>query len=86
VINQCLQYSLFDNSRCFQIGDLLMCYILKHSSIFLCVKKNDYFQVTGRPLNVVLQKPIFASSMERDQEPCSKKGKCSMVKNCFSIL
>lgn len=63
----------------FQIGDLFMCYILRHSSIFLPVKKNDYFQVTGVPLNVVLQKPIFVSTMARNQQSQSTKVKCPTV-------
>ncbi|CAD6211237.1 unnamed protein product [Miscanthus lutarioriparius] len=54
-----------------RIGDLLMCYILRHSSIFLPVKKNGFFQVTGLPLN---QKPMFAS-MSKNQQPQSTKGK-----------
>ncbi|XP_062202743.1 telomerase reverse transcriptase isoform X2 [Phragmites australis] len=59
-----------------RIGDLLMCYILRYSSIFLPVKKNDFFQVTGPPLNVVLQKPIFSSTMAKSQQPQSTKEKC----------
>ncbi|PNT76057.1 hypothetical protein BRADI_1g43520v3 [Brachypodium distachyon] len=55
-----------------------MCYILRHSSIFLPIKKSDYFQVTGVPLNVVLQKPIFASAMARNQQSRPMKGKCLM--------
>ncbi|TVT97093.1 hypothetical protein EJB05_57678, partial [Eragrostis curvula] len=58
-----------------RIGDLLMCYILRYSSIFLSVKKNDYIQVAGRPLNAVLQRPIFASATARNQQPHSKKEK-----------
>ncbi|KAK3136501.1 hypothetical protein QOZ80_5BG0436870 [Eleusine coracana subsp. coracana] len=69
-----------------RIGDLLMCYILRHSSIFLSVKKNDYFQVSGLPLNVILQEPIFASAMARDRQPYSKKENCSMVNKCFGAL
>ncbi|KAL6644134.1 hypothetical protein ACP70R_018900 [Stipagrostis hirtigluma subsp. patula] len=61
-----------------RIGDLLMCYILRHSSIFLPIKKNEFFQVTGRPLNVVLQKPLFASTVAKNQQPQSIKEKCPM--------
>ncbi|XP_048541234.1 telomerase reverse transcriptase [Triticum urartu] len=59
-----------------RIGDLLMCYILRHSSVFLPIKKSDYFQVTGVPLNIVLHKPIFASTMARKQQSRSTKVKC----------
>uniref|UniRef100_M8BL39 Telomerase reverse transcriptase n=1 Tax=Aegilops tauschii TaxID=37682 RepID=M8BL39_AEGTA len=62
----------------FQIGDLLMCYILRHSAVFLPIKKSDYFQVTGVPLNIVLHKPIFASTMARKQQSRSTKVKCPM--------
>ncbi|KAF8659613.1 hypothetical protein HU200_058367 [Digitaria exilis] len=51
-----------------RIGDLLMCYILRHSSIFLPVKKNVLFQVTGIPLDVLLQKPISASTMGKNRK------------------
>ncbi|AQL06523.1 Telomerase reverse transcriptase catalytic subunit variant [Zea mays] len=65
-----------------RIGDLLMCYILRHSSIFLPVKKNVFFQVTGLPLNDFLQKPMFASAA-KNQQPQSTKGKylCYLCQN-----
>ncbi|OQU92566.1 hypothetical protein SORBI_3001G366300 [Sorghum bicolor] len=68
-----------------RIGDLLMCYILRHSSIFVPVKKDGFFQVTGLPLNVFLQKPMFAD-MTKNQQPQSTKGKylcylCQMSQN-----
>lgn len=69
----------------FQIGDLLMCYILRHSSIFLPVKKNVFFQVTGLPLNVLLQKPIFTSTMRKNQQPQSTKKRCPMVRNYWFV-
>ncbi|CAM0871602.1 unnamed protein product [Alopecurus aequalis] len=60
-----------------RIGDLLMCYILMHSSIFLPFRKSDYLQVTGVPLNIVLQKHIASSmTMLRKQKPRSVKAKC----------
>ncbi|XP_022680511.1 telomerase reverse transcriptase isoform X2 [Setaria italica] len=65
-----------------RIGDLLMCYILRHSSIFLPVKKNVFFQVTGLPLNVLLQKPIFTSTMGKHQQPQSTKQRCPMFSLC----
>lgn len=61
-----------------------MCYILRHSSIFLSVKKNDYFQVSGLPLNVVLQKPIFVSAKARKQRPFFNKEECSKVKSILA--
>lgn len=70
-----------DINCCFQIGDLLMCYILRHSSIFLPVKKNGFFQVTGLPLN---QKPMFAS-MSKNQQPQSTKGKY-LVRNYVEMF
>uniref|UniRef100_A0ACD5ZRJ4 Uncharacterized protein n=1 Tax=Avena sativa TaxID=4498 RepID=A0ACD5ZRJ4_AVESA len=60
-----------------RIGDLLMCYILRHSSIFLPIKKRDYFQVTGVPLNIVLQKRISSSTMARSQQSGSIKVNCT---------
>nr|TKW28415.1 hypothetical protein SEVIR_3G315403v2 [Setaria viridis]TKW28416.1 hypothetical protein SEVIR_3G315403v2 [Setaria viridis] len=70
-----------------RIGDLLMCYILRHSSIFLPVKKNVFFQVTGLPLNVLLQKPIFTSTMGKHQQPQSTKQRCPMSGPiCFDCL
>uniref|UniRef100_A0A0A8YRM2 Telomerase reverse transcriptase n=1 Tax=Arundo donax TaxID=35708 RepID=A0A0A8YRM2_ARUDO len=62
-----------------RIGDLLMCYILRHSSIFLPVKKSDLFQVTGPRLNVVLQKPISASSMAKKSTTCVHERKMPLV-------
>ncbi|XP_052138358.1 telomerase reverse transcriptase isoform X2 [Oryza glaberrima] len=59
-----------------RIGDLLMCYLLRCTSIFLPVKKNDYFQVSGVPLNVVLRNPIFASTVARKHQPQTTKAKC----------
>ncbi|RLN30845.1 telomerase reverse transcriptase [Panicum miliaceum] len=61
-----------------RIGDLLMCYILRHSSIFLPVKKSSFFQVTGLPLNVLLQKPISTSTMGKNRPPQSTKQRCPM--------
>ncbi|CAM0148830.1 unnamed protein product [Urochloa decumbens] len=66
----------------YRIGDLLMCYILRHSSIFLPVKKNVFFQVTGLPLNVLLQKPISASTMGKNRQPQSTKQRCPMFHLC----
>ncbi|KAM0830645.1 hypothetical protein ACQ4PT_066085 [Festuca glaucescens] len=60
-----------------RVGDLLMCYILRHSSVFLPVKKSDYLQVTGVPLNIVLQKRIFTSTTARNKQSRSIKAKCS---------
>ncbi|CAL5093865.1 unnamed protein product [Urochloa decumbens] len=65
-----------------RIGDLLMCYILRHSSIFLPVKKNVFFQVTGLPLNVLLQKPISASTMGKNRQPQFSKQRCPMFYLC----
>ncbi|XP_052138361.1 telomerase reverse transcriptase isoform X5 [Oryza glaberrima] len=62
-----------------RIGDLLMCYLLRCTSIFLPVKKNDYFQVSGVPLNVVLRNPIFASTVARKHQPQTTKAKCHTV-------
>ncbi|XP_040385217.1 telomerase reverse transcriptase isoform X2 [Oryza brachyantha] len=59
-----------------RIGDLLMCYLLRHTSIFLCVKKNDYFQVSGVPLNVVMRNPIFATTVARKRQAQTTKAKC----------
>ncbi|KAL6854295.1 hypothetical protein ACP4OV_019198 [Aristida adscensionis] len=59
-----------------RIGDLLMCYVMRHFSIFLPIKKNDFFQVTGLPINVVLQKPLFANSMAKNKKPQSTADKC----------
>ena len=70
---------------CFQIGDLLMCYILRHSSIFLPVKKSTFFQVTGLPLNVLLQKPISTSTMGKNQRPQSTEQRCPMVRNYWFV-
>lgn len=70
----------------FQIGDLLMCYLLRCTSIFLPVKKNDYFQVSGVPLNVVLRNPIFASTVARKHQPQTTKAKCHTVSIYFQIL
>ncbi|WVZ96854.1 hypothetical protein U9M48_042437 [Paspalum notatum var. saurae] len=61
-----------------RIGDLLMCYILRHSSIFLPVKKNIFFQVTGLALNVVLQKTISMSTKAKYRQPQSMIEKCPM--------
>lgn len=61
-----------------RIGDLLMCYILRHSSIFLSVKKNVFFQVTGLALNVVLQKTVSMSTMAKKRQPQSTIEKCPM--------
>ncbi|KAJ1262030.1 hypothetical protein BS78_09G075600 [Paspalum vaginatum] len=67
-----------------RIGDLLMCYILRHSSIFLPVKKNIFFQVTGLALNVVLQKTISMSNKAKDRQPQSMIEKCPMSYLCRS--
>lgn len=69
-----------------RIGDLLMCYLLRCTSIFLPVKKNDYFQVSGVPLNVVLRNPIFASTVARKHQPQTTKAKCHTVSIYFQIL
>jgi telomerase reverse transcriptase len=61
-----------------------MCYILRHSSIFLPVKKNVFFQVTGLPLNDFLQKPMFASAA-KNQQPQSTKGKY-LVRNYVQLF
>jgi len=70
---------------CFQIGDLLMCYILRHSSIFLPVKKSTFFQVSGLPLNVLLQKSISTSTMGKNRRPQSTKQRCPLVRNYWFV-
>uniref|UniRef100_A0A0E0FBG8 Telomerase reverse transcriptase n=1 Tax=Oryza meridionalis TaxID=40149 RepID=A0A0E0FBG8_9ORYZ len=54
-----------------RIGDLLMCYLLRCTSIFL--------PVSGVPLNVVLRNPIFASTVARKHQPQTTKAKCHTV-------
>ena len=70
----------------FQIGDVIMCYILMHSSVFLPVKKRDYLQVTGVPLNIVLRKRIYSSITARNQQARSIKAKCHTVIIFYSDL
>ena len=70
---------------CFQIGDLLMCYILRHSSIFLPVKKSTFFRVSGLPLNVLLQKSISTSTMGKNRRPQSTKQRCPLVRNYWFV-
>ncbi|KAG2620060.1 telomerase reverse transcriptase-like [Panicum virgatum] len=67
-----------------RIGDLLMCYILRHSSIFLPVKKSTFFRVSGLPLNVLLQKSISTSTMGKNRRPQSTKQRCPLLYLCHN--